>query len=287
MFVQHVNSNIEGIPISLSSNLKPNAFVGVCSKMHIHDDVEILVGYSGVLEIRFEKDSMDIEEGDVVIINRRVPHATDYKVPYTSTILLQFRVEKLRYGEFENMNKYLALMLCSGEREYYYFKKGDIRASEIASVINKMYDENTARERNYEMYVRGYVDILLGTLYRHEILNDISEHYDRDSVRKVWPAIEYIGENYNRDISIEQLASLLKLNSEYFCRLFKRATGVTSVEYINHVRIFKAEKLLTETKDSVLEIAMDVGFSTASYFNLVFKRYRGITPSEYRRCLQG
>ena len=54
MFVQHVNSNIDGIPISLSRDLKPVDRVGVCSKMHLHDDVEILVGYSGAIDIRFE-----------------------------------------------------------------------------------------------------------------------------------------------------------------------------------------------------------------------------------------
>ena len=285
MFIQYVNQTVAGVPIFLSRDVKPVNYVGVCANMHIHDDVEIIVGNTGVLRVHFESDEMDLEEGDVVIINRRVPHATDFKVLNSSQILLQFRVEKLRYGEFENMNKYLALVLSAGEKDYCFLKKTDPRAEEITELIKKMYVENMNRGKNYEMYVRGYLDVLLGTLYRHGILQDISEHYDRESLRRVWRAVEYIGENYNKEITVEKLASLLDLNAEYFCRIFKKATGVTSVEYINHVRIFKAEKLLTTTNESVLDISLDVGFSSVSYFNRVFKRYRGINPSAYREII--
>jgi AraC-like DNA-binding protein len=282
LLVEYVKSSVAGIPIRLSRGINPRDRVGVCSRMHLHDELEILVGFSGIMDIQFENENIDLEKGDVIIVNRRVPHATNYKTPYSESLLLQFREEKLRLGEFENMNKYLAFMLSSGEKEYYYFKKDDPKAREIADIVNKMYKENTEREKNFDIYIRGYLDILLGTLYRYNLLNDMSEHYDSESIRRIWKAIEYIGEKYNEDISIDTLSSLLELNTEYFCRLFKKATGVTAVEYINHVRIFKAENLLTTTNKSVLEISMSVGFSSVGYFNRVFKRYRGTTPSSYR-----
>ena len=86
--------------------------------------------------------------------------------------------------------------------------------------------------KNFDIYIRGYLDILLGTLYRYNLLNDMSEHYDSESIRRIWKAIEYIGEKYNEDISIDTLSSLLELNTEYFCRLFKKETGMTPKEYM-------------------------------------------------------
>ena len=129
------------------------------------------------------------------------------------------------------------------------------------------------------------MDILLGTLYRNNILINIEEGYDKDAVKKIWPTIQYIENNYNKELSLEKLASTLNMNREYFCRIFKKATGITPVEYINYVRVWKAENLLTTTHASILEISMEVGFSSVSYFNRVFKKLRGTTPSAYRGIL--
>ena len=75
------------------------------------------------------------------------------------------------------------------------------------------------------------------------------------------------------------------MNRHYFCRLFKKATNTTPTEYINFVRIWKAENLLITTDDSVLEISMAVGFSSVSYFNRTFKRLKNTTPTAYRHIL--
>ena len=288
MLVEHVNSNVTGLPIFLSRKVVLGDEAGTCSSMHMHDDIEILIGHTGILDIHFENDSMgdmDIYPGDVIIINRRVPHATNYKIPKSGAILLQFRTEKLHSDKFENINKYLALTLSSGEKDYYYFKKDEPCAKEITDIIHKMFKENSEREKHYEMSLRGYMDILLCTLYRNNILNDIVTNYDEESVRKVWGAIEHIGNNYSEEIKIEELASFLGFNSDYFCRIFKKATGVTAIEYTNYIRIFKAEKLLTTTNESILNVALSVGFSSVPYFNKVFKKYRGITPSHYRKII--
>ena len=126
------------------------------------------------------------------------------------------------------------------------------------------------------------MDILLGTLYRNGILDNIGEGYNRDALRKIWTIIDYIDKNYNNVITLEKLSSELNMNKEYFCRVFRRATGITPTEYINFVRVWKAENLLTTTQSSIIEISLEVGFSSVSYFNRVFKKYRGTTPSAYR-----
>ena len=285
MRVEVVKNNVPGIPLMLSRDLKPTARVGECSKIHLHDDIEILAGRSGSLEVCFDEEKINLRVGDVIIINRRVPHATNRTLPFTTNYMLQFRIEKLRSGEFENINKYLALILASNEKKYVYLRREDDITKEIFSIITKMYDENTERNNDYGLFIEGYMNILLGTLYRNGILVNIEQSYDKDAVRKIWPTVEYIEQNFNKEMTLEKLASTLNMNREYFCRIFKKATGITPTEYINYVRVWKAENLLTTTQASILEISMEVGFSSVSYFNRVFKKLRGATPSAYRGIL--
>ena len=87
-------------------------------------------------------------------------------------------------------------------------------------------------------------------------------------------------------MTLEKLAATLHMSGEYFCRVFKKATGITPTEYIHYVRIWKAENLLTTTHATILEISMEVGFTSVSYFNRVFKKRKGSTPTEYRNIFR-
>ena len=75
---------------------------------------------------------------------------------------------------------------------------------------------------------------------------------------------------------------MMGFDRSYFCRIFKSAIGATFTEYLNFVRICKAEKKLATTSESILEISAEVGFSSVSYFNKIFKKYKNCSPSAYR-----
>ena len=97
------------------------------------------------------------------------------------------------------------------------------------------------------------------------------------------PALKFIDTHYNEQISLESLSATTNMNPSYFCRVFKKATNSTFTEYLNFVRVIKSERLLTSNSGSVSDIALDVGFSSVSYFNRIFKRFKSLSPSEYRK----
>ena len=122
-------------------------------------------------------------------------------------------------------------------------------------------------------------------LYRLGMLADADEMLAERDVQKILPVLSHINLNYYEDIKLSDASAMLNFDDSYFCRLFKSATGATFTEYLNFIRVCKAEKLLKKTKKSILEVSEAVGFSSLSYFNRIFKKYRHVSPRTYRGML--
>ena len=92
---------------------------------------------------------------------------------------------------------------------------------------------------------------------------------------------EYLDEHLDEDISHEVIAAKYRLHPGYLSRLFKQEMGETLSEYLLRIKIEKAAQLLKEDQYKIGEIAGLVGYSTSSYFSVMFKKYTGCTPREY------
>ncbi len=99
---------------------------------------------------------------------------------------------------------------------------------------------------------------------------------------EVEQSISYIKENYMHKISLASVAEHVGLSSGYLCRIFKDETGGSINTYINNLRMNKAGELLSDKNSYIKEVAVAVGFEDQLYFSRLFKRYSGLTPSEYR-----
>ncbi len=94
-------------------------------------------------------------------------------------------------------------------------------------------------------------------------------------------AIAYVREHYAQEVSNLSVSEYLDLNPAYFCRLFKRETGYTFVQYITNYRINVAAGLLKNFDMRVSEVSAQVGIPDSNYFSVVFKKIMGVSPSEY------
>ena len=100
-------------------------------------------------------------------------------------------------------------------------------------------------------------------------------------------ASEYIQRNhYNPELSVQMVADYIKIDRTYLYRLFKHATGMSVIEYINQCRIAKARIMLVDGSATIKDIAGISGFSDQMYFSRLFKKHTGKTPSEYRKSLK-
>jgi AraC family transcriptional regulator len=100
---------------------------------------------------------------------------------------------------------------------------------------------------------------------------------------KLKQVTDWIEAHLDEEFDLDRLAVMAGLSKFHFHRLFKQATGVAPAKYQMTARMSEARRRLRESKESVIAIALDVGFSSASHFAQVFRRETRMTPSEYRR----
>ena len=95
----------------------------------------------------------------------------------------------------------------------------------------------------------------------------------------------YIHEHQTEDLKLGQVAKAVNTSSFYFCKMFKKVTGINFTDYVARVRIEKSKNLLLNPNLRISEIAFEVGFQSLTHFNRVFKKILGQSPTEYRAQL--
>lgn len=157
----------------------------------------------------------------------------------------------------------------------------EYRLTDVSAASHDMIAESYEHIRN---------DVTLEELERHleEVLKTVFTAADSKPnaadqySAEVLQSLSYIQDNYSKKISLASVADHVGLSSGYLCRIFKDETGVSINSYINNLRMTRAGELLADKNSYIKEVAISVGFEDQLYFSRLFKRYYGVTPSEYR-----
>ena len=94
-------------------------------------------------------------------------------------------------------------------------------------------------------------------------------------------AIRYMEENYMDSINLEDISGYIGISPQHFSKTFKEETGMNYIDWLTHLRIENAKKLLIEAKSTVKEVCYMVGYNDPNYFSRIFKKIEGVTPTEY------
>ena len=103
------------------------------------------------------------------------------------------------------------------------------------------------------------------------------------SKKTIYPILNYINEHFRENISVEDIANKFFLNSNYFCSLFRKETGLKCGDYIRNLRMDHAVRLVTLTKLSITDIASESGYNSISSFLRDFKAHFGVSPTKMRK----
>ena len=251
---------------------------------HYHPELELVV----ILKSEgscFVGDSIEkFEVGDIILLGKDIPHMwlndEDYfkqdSKQSAKAIAIHFKQDYLGAAFFETPEMIHILELFDRARFGLKFSNLDIKIVEdIQNMLELNGFEKTmsflnilnalAKHKNYRLLASsGYLNSFKTT-----------KNETQDKVQA------YIFKNFNREITLEEVAQIAHMNTSAFSRYFKRVNRITFSRYLAEIRIGYACKLLLENKSNIASICYEIGFNNISNFNRQFKLIMNCTPSTY------
>lgn len=248
---------------------------------HYHSDYELnlVMNTSGR---RIVGDSVEeFSDGDLVLIGPGVPHA--WKAPTdddTHVVTIQFHEEM--YNSF-----LLTKRVFEPIRELLFrSKRGILYTGDTYHIVKKKILD-LSRKRGFTTALDFYsilydLAIADGQRLLTSPTYDSSLLVRQSKSRRIEKICKYIDENYGKEISLSEIASLVNMSESAASHFFKKRTSRSFITYLTDVRIGNASRMLAETTMNISTIAYECGFSNMANFNRTFKKYHNQTPTEYR-----
>lgn len=229
----------------------------------------------------------NFSEGDLMFISPNLPHVwrndndfyKDDKNFFVVVYVIHFREDALKDGffdlpEFVHVKKLFQL----GQQGMLI---GETDHTKIVELIKNVYNSSGLDRLVYFLKV---LDTIAKTedyelLSRQGFTNSLN-NADSERINQV---MNFLMENYTRDIQLDEVAALVNLNKSSFCRYFKYRTHKTCSQFLNEIRIAHACKLLVNGEKTVSQICYETGYNNISHFNRQFKLIIGLTAKEYAR----
>ena len=147
-------------------------------------------------------------------------------------------------------------------------------------IYNQMIRELQLQRVNHEDMISLYMHHIFITINRY-----IKERREtkNDTINDIERAAHYFKDNYNKQISIEQYAAEHLMSVNWFIHSFKSVMKMSPMQYIISLRIAMAKGYLENSTKNIAEISNEVGYENALYFSRLFRKYTGMTPTEYRK----
>ncbi len=225
---------------------------------------QFLFTKSGTGRLNINGNSYRLDEGTFLYLAPSVPHEYYPETDKWTTCWVVFRGKYL--NELMSEMGFGAYAVLNVKNTRIFKRLFDM----MIAADNTVYGEEKCAALMYE-YVLEVHGLIVGK--NTELQND-------DIVGQ---AMRYIDSNYMNDITLENLYSIENISPQHFCRLFRKRMGMRPMEYIARRRIAEAKVLLQESRFPVADIGARVGYPDPTYFGVVFKKYEGIPPHEYRK----
>lgn len=245
----------------------------------MHEAIEIKYFYEGTSTLLIGGKTVNAEAGDVIIINPYEIHATvDYgkeeKGKYCLIMIGLDFFSGMSSAEFN-----LRHMLLAKQKTFKTHIKSNTRMQEI---LTRVSTEHTQCKPASRLAITGLMAEFFALLMR-EGVEDNSAPSSDGALRyymTIEPAIRMIRDNYSAKFTIDSLADACNVSKYHFCRIFKAATGMSAIQYINSYRLKIADAMIMNTNRQISEITALCGFDDVSYFCRIYKKHFGRTPRQ-------
>ena len=234
------------------------------------------------------------------IITGNYANLPPFKVDNKINLLKRNRIFSLNPGqiitspEFKEVGYYLAVYVdtdfinkifesMGGKSKVVFTNDCNIPNSGIAEMIELFIDENKKANPGCKLMLQT-LSIQLAVYMIRCVKNNLltfPQNYNncrKDNIRRT---VEFIRDNYYNSFSIDNLSHIANLSPYHFIRVFKAETGKTPYEFLLEIKVEKAIELIKARKYTITEIAMMCGFTSSSHFSNVFRKIKGISPTDF------
>lgn len=238
-------------------------------------DFQILYVASGKAHFYFNDDGTDtvVHAGNMVVFRPKEPQKYEYfGIDQTEVYWVHFTGGNVKnllrsYGIADDMR-----VIHTGS------------SPEYERIFKQMIQELQRCQADYKEMLVILLQQIFISVHRyltteHKLKNDYLD-------AEMEAALGYFNEHYNKELCIEEYAHSKGMSVSWFIRNFKQYTGTTPMQYIVAVRIANAQMLLEITNDNITEIGHIVGYENPLYFSRIFKKQKGLSPSEYRKQIK-
>lgn len=256
-------------------------------RAHWHYFMEIIYMREGKGLVECDGKSYAVAPGDLILFHPESVHAiytaTNYPLQYE---VLKFDVNKL-YTENSYAPK-LRVILESASKNSdasIFFAEKELRGLSIESIFEECRTELNTRGYGYDIIVHNKICYLLVNLIRiwrnKGFDTDVAAVHvqETDSIHAI---TAYIDAHAGESIKVEDLANMCNMSYSYFAKNFKQYYGRSCKEYIEFIRICKAEDMLLFTDFDLSYISQETGFSDSSHLIKTFRKWKGMTPKQFK-----
>lgn len=275
---EHVDDHADVIGNHIFIDRKRRSYNFQMVTEHYHHHYELFYLVSGRCRVFMDHSLYHMEAGDMVLIAPLTIHHTMYGIAQESErIALNFNGMYLQRME-EDCGCRVREQLFRGEK----LSVDPGRRGYLENLLQKIQVEQDTKDMFSGVLRKGYLYELFAFLLRcgREAVQVEPMEVEEAEIQE---AAQYIYHHFSEPLTLDEVAGRVHMTPTYFSRKFKRVTGIGYKEYLNHVRLKEAARLLLETDLSVTGIALACGFSDGNYFGDLFKKEKGISPRMYRK----
>lgn len=257
-----------------------HSFILTCNKLtipvHWHEYIEFIYILDAPMTAVVQADTYEINQGDLLIINCEELHMTQIAATSTPYILIQFSADRLR--ELFSEADLLHFNTCISKEELAHHPK----ILECLTEMVHLYEEDAD---GYQLLFTARFYEFLHELYQNFCQRKISqtEPSSNRDLKRITNIVEWTRGNFRQPLTLDDAAAHLGISREYFCRIFKKYTGQTYLDYLCTIRTSNLFEDLRDTDLSIPILMEQNGLTNYKTFIRTFKKLYGTTPQKLRR----
>ena len=258
----------------------------ISTPLHWHEDIEIIYLVEGHVKVGISNDIYNLNLGDILFIGSGAVHCFFEERELSTRAVIQFRLSI--YDTFLYGNEDTKTIRPTFKKSMHLTPGTQIHAL-MEKQIQELIREHSEEKDGYKLFLKGRLYDLAGILLRYMpkgVYSPEAESQQMEKLKRLSKVFQFVEENYQNSINLEQISKVAGFSKYHFSRFFKENAGVTFLNYLNNFRITKAEWFLYYDKSSIIEVAYKSGFNSVKTFNRVFKCLKGCAPMEYKNSIK-